>query len=83
MKINDHMLAMMKFLLVAHYIGYRLFLRRSNKKVKSTFESYDVAIRMYINCALDVGFNVKLGTIRKTTYNMIIKIRMVCNQQEA
>nr|KAJ0205220.1 hypothetical protein LSAT_V11C500288860 [Lactuca sativa] len=51
-------------------------------KVTSKFDSYGEVVIMYRNYALEFGFDVKLGRVKKKTKNEIItNIHMVCNRE--
>nr|KAJ0198091.1 hypothetical protein LSAT_V11C700361960 [Lactuca sativa] len=50
-------------------------------KIKSTGESYGAALSMYKNYASEVGFDVRLGTIRTTKYGIITQRHFLCNRE--
>nr|KAJ0203050.1 hypothetical protein LSAT_V11C500247670 [Lactuca sativa] len=50
-------------------------------KIKSIYDSYADAVRMYINYALEAGFDVRLGTLRTSTLHVITKRHLFYNRE--
>ncbi|CAI9287427.1 unnamed protein product [Lactuca saligna] len=50
-------------------------------KIKSVYDSYADAVRMYRNYALEVGFDVRLRTLRTSMFRVITERHLLCNRE--
>ncbi|CAI9290111.1 unnamed protein product [Lactuca saligna] len=50
-------------------------------KINSTVDSYGATLSMYKDYASEVGFDVRLGTIRTTKFGIITQQHLLCNRE--